>query len=92
MTSSLMLNRPVVITGRICDGPISDFVYHVHVTVYQCTKFGAFITKCTMVCYAAPLPANLLDFKQMSNIMAVHGHDNLRGMVGLFIMCSCRQG
>ena len=47
MTSSLTLNRPVAIMGRICDGPISDFVYHV--IVYQCTKLGAFITKCTMV-------------------------------------------
>ena len=52
MTSSLTLNRPVAIMGGICDGPISDYVYHV--IVYQCTKFGGFIMKFKMVLLCRP--------------------------------------
>ena len=46
MTSSQTLNRPMAVRGGVCDGPISRFVHNV--IVYMCTKFGAFITKCTI--------------------------------------------
>ena len=38
--------------GGVCDGPISRFVHNV--IVYVCTKFGAFITKCTIVQLCRP--------------------------------------
>ena len=37
----------MAVRGGVCDGPISRFVHNV--IVYMCTKFGAFITKCTIV-------------------------------------------
>jgi hypothetical protein len=34
--------------GHLSYGPISDFIYNIF--DYLCAKFGAFITKCTMLC------------------------------------------
>ena len=45
---------PAVIADIVSCGPISKNVHSISM-YYMCTNFGAFITKCTIVCYAAPL-------------------------------------
>ena len=61
----------MVTKGQICDGPISQNTFH---KVYKlCSKFHAFIKKCTIFCYAAPL-------SRYSSLLAEFANESNPGM------------